>query len=338
MMQIGNGGTPPSSRVETPVELWFQRGTAAPTTVATAPSIGDFDLVVASATNFAIGSYVGVFCPSANRFFFAEVLAISVNTLTFDTPIDFAFLVGDNVQPLTREINTNGATIPVTYQIQGAGPTSGLAINITRFMFSMECSSAVDLHKFGNITDGLARGLVLQRANGITRNIFNAKTNSDLVSLAYDVTFYDATQPVQGIHGLSCRYTFSGEDKHGTVLQLLPGDSLDLLVQDDLSTLVKFRILGQGYETRVCCTPSVIDIPAGNTMTPVATNVTTGYVHAMTQSVKYVQFYTATGDTAPTDKSEAVAFDDGIEIRSSTGIDVYVGVASGTPGKVRIDL
>jgi len=340
MIQIGNGGTPPSSRIETPVELFFIKGTAVPTTLAAETAIGDVEITVVDGTNLQADGYLGIFSPDASRFFFSEIISESSNVVTVDTPLDFAFSVGDNVQPLSRELNIDGSTTPTEFKIQGAGTGSNIAINITRFMFSMECDTAVDLNKFGDLT-ALTNGIVLRRSNGQTRNIFNVKRNSDLVELAYDVTFYDSSNPSQGVDGVSCRYTFNGEDKHGTALQLLPGDSLDLLVQDDLSGLLKFRILGQGYETTICCQPEIFDIPVGDTPTPVATNITKGFIHPINQRVKYMQYYQPTGLTAPTTRDDFIEFDmPGIEIRSSTGIDVYLAVAGdGTdPGRIRIDL
>lgn len=341
-IQIGDGGGPIDARVETPVDFFFIRGIAAPTTVAVETAIGDHDVVVASSANFTSGTFTGIFDPDENRFYFGTVLDVNGNTLAMDTPLDFEFTVGDNVQPLSRDLNVDGSTTPVTFQIRGAGPTSELAINITRFMFSMECDTSLDLNKFGDLT-ALTNGLVLRRSNGITRNIFNIKRNSDFVILAYDLTMYDATHPIQAVNGLASRYTFNGEDKHGTVLQLLPGDSLDLIVQDDLSDLEIFQVMGQGYESKVCCTPQVIEIPADGVPHLVAFNIVKGFIHTVqTRSeLTYLQTYRATGAPAPTDFSDSIQWvpnQGGIPINTSTGVDVYVGVVGNVPGKIRLDV
>jgi hypothetical protein len=345
-IQIGNGGGPADARVETPIGLFFIRGIAAPTTVAVQPSIDDRDLQVVDATNFTTldgGTYTGVFNPLENRFYFGNVTAINGNTLTFDTPLDFAFLAGDNVQPLSRDLNVNGLITPVTFQVRGSGPGSGLSINITRLMVAMECDTRLDLNKFGDISPALTNGLVLRRANGVTRNIFNLKRNSDFITLAYDLQMFDATNPAQGVNGLASRNTYNGEDKRGTVLQLLPGDSLDLIVQDDLSSLEIFQIQCHGYESRICCTPEVIDIPADGQMHIVAENIVKGFIHTVQTRAEltYLQTYRATGDTAPTDFSDSiqwVARQGGIPINTSTGVDVYIGVVGNIPGKIRLDL
>jgi hypothetical protein len=344
-IQIGNGGGPADARIETSIGLFFVRGIAAPTTVTVQPSINDRDLQVVSAANFTTadgGTYTGVFNPIENRFFFGNVTAINGNTLTFDTPIDFEFSVGDNVQPLSLNLNVDGSTTPVTFQIRGSGPGSNLSINITRLMFVMECDTRVDLNKFGDLS-ALINGLVLRRSNGITRNIFNLKRNSDFVTLAYDLQMFDASNPAQGVNGIASRNTYNGEDKRGTVLQLLPGDSLDLIVQDDLSGLELFQIQGQGFESRLCCTPRVIDIPADNLPHLVAQNIVKGFIHTVNtrSELTYLQTYRTTGDAAPTDFSDSIQWvqsQGGIPINTSTGVDVYIGVVGNTPGKIRLDI
>jgi hypothetical protein len=338
LIQIGNGGNLPGSRTTAPIDLFFIRATGAPTTLDTQASIGDYDIDVISATGFSAGTYMGIFCPTANRFFFTTVLNVVSNTLTLDTPLDFAFIPGDNVLPLTRDLNVDGSTTPVVFQIRGGGAGSTLSIDINRLMFSMDTTTRVTLQDFGDLT-ALTNGLVLQRSDGITRNTFNIKQNSDFVSLAYDLQMFDATNPNEN-NGLACRYTFNGQDKHGTALQLEPGDSLDLIIQDDLSGLEKFHIMGQGYESELTQSPEFIDIAAGDTMTPVGINKTRGTIYLMEQPRKYLQYWCKTGDPAPTDQSNGVEIErPGLEIKSSSGIDVYIGVAGTTlSGRVRADL
>jgi len=75
--------------------------------------------------------------------------------------------------------------------------------------------------------------------------------------------------------------------------------------------------------------------------TKVATNVTAGIVHKISNSPnKYLQTYRMTGGTEPTGKTEGVPlFVDGPSenISATSGIDVYI-MPVGSDGKVRIDL
>ena len=100
---------------------------------------------------------------------------------------------------------------------------------------------------FGNLT-ALTRGVVLRKADGINHTIFNAKTNGDFALRMYDIAYTDRAVPSQS-YGLRGRSTFAGQDKRGVVIRL-DGDNseeLELLVQDDLSTLTSFRIVAQGH-------------------------------------------------------------------------------------------
>lgn len=85
--------------------------------------------------------------------------------------------------------------------------------------------------------------------------------------------------------------------------------------------------------------PVIIDITPADAWQKVATNVTTGFVHALTNPPSaYVHTYRDTGGAIPTLKTEGIVFD-GIteQISSSVGIDVYV-MALNADGKVRVDL
>jgi len=90
-----------------------------------------------------------------------------------------------------------------------------------------------------DIGGGLTRGLVLRVSNGVNVNYFNVKTNGDLVNIMYDVKFYEAAK--QGVYGLGGRLTYAGSEKHGVTIRLTQGDTMDMIVQDDLTTLLDFK-------------------------------------------------------------------------------------------------
>jgi hypothetical protein len=76
------------------------------------------------------------------------------------------------------------------------------------------------------------------------------------------------------------------------------------------------------------------------TLTPnswnlVALNVTGGIINQLTTEIM-LQTYRNTGDNAPTDRAEGIAFENEVQISSSTAIDVYVWSDDG--GKLRVDL
>ena len=230
-----------------PFDLFFIQQLAVPTSTRVQTFVDNRAVLVVDASNISVGDYLGIFYPAEDRFFFGEVLTISVNDLTVDTPLDFEYPIGATVVPFTRDLNVDGSIAKQIFAISGGGTGSELVLDITRLMISMECDSAVNLNKFGDL-DALTIGVVLRRTDGTSKNIWNIKTNSELANLCYDYTPYAATNPVQFVDGAKFRYSFSGQDKHGVAVRLAPGDFLQIVIQDDLTGLVKFRIIAEGHE------------------------------------------------------------------------------------------
>jgi hypothetical protein len=255
-LKVATDGTNPldvivGDQTTPPLDLYFIQATGDADTLAVEGAVDDTSITLNDDTGFAVGGYIGVF--SGGRFYFGEVLATpGANVLNLDTPLDFAYAVGSNVLEFSRDLGVSGSIgSPEIFEVQGpGGAAAGLEIDITRIMISMITDSAADLSLFGDIA-ALTNGCVLRRNDGAVRNIFNVKTNVDLLNLAYDLTIYSAANPVQGVDGLGARYTFSGPDKHGVAVRLGAGESLEWLVQDDLTDLgtatATFRVIAQGH-------------------------------------------------------------------------------------------
>jgi hypothetical protein len=231
-----------------PLDLFFTQAQGLPTTLSVAPEINDLTVTVDSVADIVLGRYLGIFSGASGegRFYFGEVLGVSGNVVTLDTPIDFKFDIGDPVISTIRNLNIDASGGPQIFQIQVGGEEAPIEVDITRIMIQMTTTGTPEFGDFGDITDGLTKGIVLRRVDGETRNIWNIKTNGELANLAYDVTFYDPTSPV-AVNGIAARYTFAGQDKHGVTIRLKPGDALQIILQDNLSTLLSLRILAQGH-------------------------------------------------------------------------------------------
>ncbi len=57
---------------------------------------------------------------------------------------------------------------------------------------------------------------------------------------------YDDKAPA-GVYGLRGRLTYAGQNEHGVTLELEPGESIELVIQDDLTALVSFEVMVQGH-------------------------------------------------------------------------------------------
>jgi hypothetical protein len=245
-------------KTDPPFGAFFSRKEGTQTTL-TVPSVIDSNTItVANAASFGVGRYLGIFSGTSleGRYYFGTVVGVLGNVLTMDTPLDFDFDAGDPVVPLRTNINELASIVsPVKYSLSGFAPNAPILVNITRLMITMETASTPTLNLFGDIAK-LVNGIVLRRRDGDIRNLFNIKKNINFASKAYDLTFFSAIG--QGQDGLTCRYTFAGEDKHGVVIQLDGSEALELITQDDLSLITEFTIFGEG---NIVTTPGVETTP-----------------------------------------------------------------------------
>ena len=69
----------------------------------------------------------------------------------------------------------------------------GLAVSFVSFIISMITATAVDLATFGDIA-ALTNGIVLRRTDTITQNIWNIKTNLDMLKLLLLVVIWVTNQ------------------------------------------------------------------------------------------------------------------------------------------------
>lgn len=228
-----------------PLVLPFSQPKGNPTTLSSVASIDDSEITIDATVNFTDGTLVGIFSgvSGEGRFYFGTQIGPPAgNVITLDTPIDFDFQIGDVVLPLSTDLAIDGSATPQVFSIQ-AGDV--LDIHITRLSGTMTHATAGDLSKFGNIA-ALAKGIVIRRVDGTTQNIFNAKSNAELKTLCGGDLEFDTAQG-GAPDGTSFRYTFNGPDKQGTTIALMAGDSLDLIIQDNLAGLTSFGILAQGH-------------------------------------------------------------------------------------------
>lgn len=217
------------------------------TTVAIEPALDDYIINVTSATSFVVGHLLTLYNIASNKVFFARVLEINTLAITLDSPIDFEFPVGSFVSVGITDMAVNGSVTPQIFGVRN--PTNQdipLAIDVTRIIFAILTAGGVDLSKFGDIVGGLDRGVLLRTVNGNQRNVFNAKTNAGLKLIMYDVDVQVASGNQQD--GLTGRLTFGGQEKLGAVIRLKAGEDLQMLIQDDLTSLEAFTITAEGSE------------------------------------------------------------------------------------------
>lgn len=243
-----NGGVPVNVQDQTSkaLDLPFLLSEAQTTLTADA-SVYDTTLALTSATGFVAGNVVGLFSGAGLFYFGKQVGAPSGNTITLDTPIDGDFSsTGSAVISATDGLNVDGSGTTKVFQIGpiGVGANQPM-VDITKISGYIQTDSAMDDALFGNISE-LAKGIVLRHVNSVVDNIWTAKSNGELALLCASDFNYTDKAPA-GSFGARFTYSLAGQDNHGVTVRLDPGETLQLLVQDDIDGLEKFSMLAQGH-------------------------------------------------------------------------------------------
>lgn len=220
------------------------------TTLSASTSIDSKTILVSDASNITStgDTYIILFNPDSLRFSTFYLVSITGKTITLDTPLDYAYPAGTYIDVANTKMNVNGSLTSQTFGIRGVGAPTGvdLSFDVTKIIFECLATSAIDLSKFANLTK-LRNGLVLRKRDGRYKNIFNVKSNSELAGICYDFTPYLATNPQHGTDGFICRLEFGGQMEFGVVIRLAVGEDLELIIQDDLSTLTCLKCFVEGH-------------------------------------------------------------------------------------------
>ena len=207
------------------------------------------DLVVGvvSATGFVVGQYLTIYNVVSNRVYFGTVLSIASLDITLDTPIDFEFPAGSFVSVGNTNMNVNGSVTPQIFGIRNPSAVDiPLSVDFTRVMVKCLTATSIDLSEFGDISGGLTNGIVIRKIDGEYYNILNAKTNGELKNIMFDFDIQAASGNQQD--GFTGRLTFAGQDKMGAVIRLKEAEDLQIIIQDDLTSLTSLQIIVEGSQ------------------------------------------------------------------------------------------
>ena len=216
----------------------------AETTTTSLGALDDYVINVTSATSFATGQYLTIYSVADDRVFFATILSISTLAITLDRPLDFAFPIGSVVSVGSTNMNVNGSVTPQIFGVRNPSTTDiPLSVDISRLMFSSLTATTPQLSDFGDITGGLTRGIVIRAVDGTYRNIANFKTNMEMKEAMFDLEIQSVASQAQD--GLTGRFTF---EKLGQVVRIGAGEDLQIIIQDDLTSLTSFEVIAEGSE------------------------------------------------------------------------------------------
>lgn len=232
------------------VNQYFHKHLGVNTTLS-APTNADgssYQITVVNTAGFIVGDLLQIGGDDAHSDLKHEIIAIVGNVFTLDGRIDREWIAGTMVSTVETDMSLNAGTLatPQEFIIR---PNTGQIIHVTRIILTMTHSSAGDLGLFGDLTR-LTNGVQL-RANigGQYGSFTNWKDNSEIKDDMYDVEF-DVRSGGGGTWGTSGRGSFN---KIGVAIRLdgrngaIDGDYLEIYIQDDLTSLLSFKIKAQGH-------------------------------------------------------------------------------------------
>ena len=223
------------------LDLRFSRAIAAATTPSVAISADDSTITLTSTTGFTDGTWVCL--AEGDDFYFGTQLgAPAGSVISLDTPIDRDFTTAAVVTPMSYDMAVDGSSTNVVFQISVPGST--ISIDIVRVLGYLQDATAMDDGKFGGVT-ALTSGCYMRQVDGVISNFWNVKTNNDIALLGFDFTYSSAAPG--GSYGARFRITYAGQDKHGVTIRLEPGETLEVVVQDNLTGLEEFNMMAQGH-------------------------------------------------------------------------------------------
>jgi len=227
-----------------PVNEYFHRHTGVSTALAAPVTAGDTVINVAD-TSIANLDRVQIEDGIIETTFPIVISGGGTATLQLDRPLDYDFSIGDTVEVVTINMAVVGSiSSPVEFRILADGDQ---VWHIVRFLLGAVFDSAADDSKFGNM-DALTNGCILRGYNAASnqyRTFTNWKTNSDIKMDMFNLNYTDKAGP--GEYGMNGRGSIKDGTGAAPRTDGAAGDYLELLIQDDLSDLITFRLKAQGH-------------------------------------------------------------------------------------------
>lgn len=226
-----------------PFDILFNKFLSATTTTSEMAYLTR-DVDVASLDNIAVGRGILIAEPVANfqNFILAIITAVNGNTITLDRPSDYTFSSGSLVRVVNLNLEVDGSVTPMAYNV-GPSSSENIEIHIHGIHIIMVTDTAPVFNGFGDLP-ALTNGIVLRRIGNNPATLWNVKSNSDFSLLSFDVRVNSAANQGWDVNGMAVHFSF---DNHGSVIRLTPTDTLQLIIQDDITGLTSFRAMAYGH-------------------------------------------------------------------------------------------
>lgn len=223
----------------------FHQHSGIVTTTTTISSVGDTQIAVVSTVGFSIGDYIQIGGHIGDTTY-TKIVNIIGLIMYINRPLGHMRSAGVTVEKIILDLSSSLGTMstPQSYKVF---PSAGQVWHIERIMIDMVHSTAGDLSLFGNIAQ-LVNGVIMRRFDG-TSGTFNTftvwNTNEDIFLDTASIEFL----PRSSGGGSYSTVSFGSFADIGLTIKLdaSKGDYLEILIQDNITSLDNFKIKVQGH-------------------------------------------------------------------------------------------
>ena len=186
---------------------------------------------------------------NGSNFMQCEIVSVTGDDVLVDCPVNRIYTTTESLVAVSnKDMNVDGSSTPVIYSVL---PFSLQLGDMVRIITDIRDNSSMDFETFGGLP-ALTNGVVVRVNNGdgTYRNLYNFKSNGDIIEQCFDHQFF--LNNGGNIRGFTARLTWGGQSKHGVVIRLNGAlfESLEFIIQDDLTGLTRMQWTAQGSEVQ----------------------------------------------------------------------------------------
>lgn len=224
----------------------LHQDTATTTTLAANAPAGSTQITVVSAAGFVVGDYLHISNITTLERHHPRITVIAGALITLDGPLDYSFIIGDSVIRTLVDMNVSGTLAsPKSFKSM---PRVGEVWHFLSILIEITHTTAGDNGLFGNLA-ALTNGVVIRRYNGLTgtfNTLTNWKTNGGIMTDTGNIA-YVTRSGGGGAYGTNAYGNFKSNAGGTVYLNGTNGDYFEVLIQDNLTALSRFRIKVQGH-------------------------------------------------------------------------------------------
>lgn len=217
--------------------------TATQSTLSVQANKGSRDIVLVSATGFAVNNRIKIIDGANGENDILKVLAVNGNTLTLDRVLDADQTAGRVVKKVLINMNVDGS---VTEQVFSYKPRTGENKRITGINISIVSATEPSTEKFGGIT-ALTRGVHFRVKNATGRDqTYFISFRSNIAFELSDFDYIKETKVGGGEYTTFLKSNFF--QKMRSVVPLNDTQEFQIIIQDNLTTLSSFEVKLSMYD------------------------------------------------------------------------------------------